>query len=607
VCGIAGFFGQRALPTSTIEAITGSLRKRGPDARHLQGWDADWRESGSPCNALIHTRLSIRDLRGIADQPMSNSSRDVWVCYNGEVYDWEQWRAELDSRGYSFRTSSDTEFILHAYQAWGLDKMLSRLRGMFALAILDLRKHKLYLVRDRLGLKPLLYHHHGGGFAFASLIRALLPALPAGRRRLCRSAIDAYLAHRYIPAPLSILEGVRRLENGNYLEYDLHSGALEKVAYWQPQPGSADAGETLRQAVNMRTVSDRPAGVLLSGGIDSSIIASLLKSSEIGRLTAFTARFQGSAMDESVIAARTARRLQLEHHIVDIPAEIDDARFSRIVADLDDPFADPSSFPMWHLAEAVSREAKVVLSGDGGDELFAGYKRYRKHLRSSWRRGLRLPGSPFACRGKNAKIWAELRTSWPQAYSLRFSGFSFPQRAAVLNGVPQRQVYWRNLEQSTSAAEPLDMLLQIDMDNTLPEYILRKGDLCTMAHGLEMRCPLLDHEYYQQVLALPREQRFSRPAKLALKPLAPLLDDLFSLKKRGFNPPLDGWLKHSWRRRYEQLGKRLEEASRGVIKGGAVDELVTLYVHGDESLAERVLQLLILDESLAQLIALGAE
>lgn len=607
MCGIAGFFGQRTLAAGNIEAITAALQKRGPDARHLQGWDADWRESASPSNALIHTRLSIRDLRGIADQPMSNSSRDVWICYNGEVYDWEQWAAELESRGYSFRTSSDTEFILHAYQAWGLEKMLPRLRGMFALAIIDLRKQKLYLVRDRLGLKPLLYCHHDSGFAFASLIRALLPALPAGRRRLCRSAIDAYLAHRYIPAPLTIIEGVQRLENGSYLEYDLRSGALEKVDYWHPRPGTANAGETLRQAVSMRTVSDRPAGVLLSGGIDSSIIASLLKSSEIGRLTAFTARFQGSAMDESEIAARTAGTLQLEHHIVDIPAEIDDAQFSRIVADLDDPFADPSSFPMWHLAKAVSREVKVVLSGDGGDELFAGYKRYRKHLRSSWRRGHRLPGSPFACRGKHAKIWAELRTPWPQAYNLRFSGFSFPQRAAVLNEAPLRRVYWRNLAQSTRAAEPLDTLLQIDMDNTLPEYILRKGDLCTMAHGLEMRCPLLDHEYYQQVLALPREQRFTQPAKLSLKPLAPLLDDLFRLKKRGFNPPLDGWLKNSWSGRHHQLGKRLEEASRGLINGGAVDELVTLYMHGEGSLAERLLQLLILDESLAQLIALGAE
>jgi asparagine synthase (glutamine-hydrolysing) len=607
MCGIAGFFGQRIIPVSSIKKITSALQHRGPDTQHLQGWNQTWEPTGTPCNALIHTRLSIRDLREIADQPMSNSDGDVWICYNGEVYDWEQWLPELESLGYVFHTSSDTEFILHAYQAWGIDKMLSRLRGMFAIAILDLRQQRLFLIRDRIGLKPVLYYHSDGEFAFSSLIRALLPWLPDGHRRLSGEAIDAYLTHRYIPAPLSIIDGVQRLENGCMLEYQLQSRELSKRQYWNPQQKPGEADEILHHSIDIRTVSDRPAGLLLSGGIDSSVIASCLQARDRSRLIAFTARFKGSSMDESEIAERTAKKLKLEHHIVDIPSEIDNDQFSRIVADLDDPFADPSSFPMWYLAEAVSKEIKVVLSGDGGDELFAGYKRYNKHLRSSWRRGITLPGSPFACRGKHAKLWAELRSPWLNSYNLRFSGFSYPQRAGLLSSHPARQVYWRNMEKAASLSKPIDKLLSIDMDNTLAEYILRKGDLCTMAHGLEMRCPLLDHEFYQQVLAMPREQRFTKPAKLALLPFAPQLDELFKLKKRGFNPPLDRWLQSSWKMRYRNLGKRLQQASNKFIDGKAVDSFVKLYLDGEYSLAEQILQLLILDESLQQLIDLGAE
>ncbi len=607
MCGIAGFFGQRRIPASSIKKISSALQRRGPDAQHLQGWDQTWKQTATPCNALIHTRLSIRDLRNIADQPMSNSDGDVWICYNGEVYDWEQWLPELKSLGYDFRTSSDTEFILHAYLAWGVDGMLSRLRGMFAIALLDLRQQKLFLIRDRLGLKPILYYHRRGEFAFSSLVRALLPWLPDGHRRLSGDAIDAYLTHRYIPAPLSIIDGVQRLENGCLLEYQLQSGELKKLQYWNPQQKPGEADKILHHAIDIRTVSDRPVGILLSGGIDSSVIASCLTSRDSRRLTAFTARFKGSTMDESEIAQCTAEKLNIEHHIIDIPSEIDNSQFSRIVADLDDPFADPSSFPMWYLAEAVSREVKVVLSGDGGDELFAGYKRYNKHLRSSWRRNITLPGSPFDCHGKNAKLWSELRSPWLQSYNLRFSGFSYPQRAGILSGHPAQHVYWRNMKKAGSQAEPIDQLLSIDMDNTLPEYILRKGDLCTMAHGLEMRCPLLDHEFYQQVLGMPHNQRFTKPAKLALMPFAPLLGDLFRLKKRGFNPPLDQWLQSSWKMRYKNLGKRLQEASNNLLDGEAVDSFVKLYLGGEKSLAERILQLLILDESLQQLIHLGAE
>lgn len=615
MCGIAGFFGTRHLPEAAQQAMLDALAQRGPDAQHIQSWDNNWSKPNDrqhSSNALIHTRLSIRDLREVADQPMGNhidpQSSDIWICYNGEVYGWEPLRAELEALHGPFQTTGDTEFILRAYQAWGLD-MLPKLRGMFAIAILDLRKQKLYLIRDRMGLKPILYWHDSANkeFAFASVVRGLLPYLPKGQKTLSTKAIDAFLTHRYIPAPLSIIDGVQRLENGHYLEYDLNSSELNKQQYWFPQdqPSSRDTtlGETLDQAVNIRTVSDRPLGLFLSGGIDSTVLASRLKHAGNTDLTCYTARFKGSSLDESEVAERSAKKLGLRHRNIDVPHDIDDAQFARIVADLDDPFADPSSFPMWYLSQAASREVKVVLGGDGGDEIFAGYKRYNKHLRTRWRHHWRLPGSPF---NTDNKLVAELRSPWLQAYSQRFSGFSFPQRRQILNKTPRRHTWWRGL-QTASKAPALDALLSIDRDNTLPEYILRKGDLCTMAHGLEMRCPLLDHAFFQQVQGLPSQQRYTQPAKLALKPWAEPVSEVFELKKRGFNPPLKHWLRNCWQARYLGLGERLQQRSSDTLDATSTDAFVQRYLDGEESLAERILQLLILDESLGQLIALGAQ
>lgn len=610
MCGIGGFFGNRPMALAQTDAMLAALAGRGPDAQHMQGWDQNWNNTETaPSNALIHARLSIRDLSHNADQPMGNENGDVWICYNGEVYGWEPLREDMQQEGHVFHTSSDTEFILHAYQKWGLD-MLPKLRGMFAIAILDKRINKLFLIRDRMGLKPLLYWHQQGdsrGFGFSSLIRGLLPYLPQGQRRLSDQAIDAYLAHRYIPAPLSIIDGVQRLENGHYLELDLNDWSLNKQAYWFPESEHGSFGDTLDEAIDLRTVSDRPVGLFLSGGIDSTVLASRLTAAGHSNITCFTARFSGSELDESRVAVNSASKLGMPHVNVDIPKDIDDTAFARIVSDLDDPFADPSSFPMWYLSEAASREVKVVLGGDGGDELFAGYKRYHKHLRSQWRRGWKLPGNPFKAKdSKNGKLISELKAPWIDAYALRFSGFTFAQRANVWKQTPYSTTYWRDV-QSKPDQPALHTLLQVDLNNYLPEYILRKGDLCTMAHGLEMRCPLIDQDLYQQILALPEEKRFTTPAKQIFKPFAAPVDDVFRLKKRGFNPPLKHWLRACWQGRYRGLGTRLEQLTANRIQGRHIDDLVHQYLEGNESLAERILQLLILDESLTQLVALGAE
>ena len=608
MCGIAGFFSAEPKAPTVADRMLEQLRRRGPDARHAVTWDAEFRPvSGAPVfNALLHARLSIIDPRPEADQPMVNAAGDIWICYNGEVYDWAGHAEELRARGAVFRTRSDTEFILHAYEAWG-DACLDRLRGMFAFAILDLRRRRVFLARDRLGLKPLIYTLHDGNLAFGSTVRSVLPFLPAQRRAFSADAIDAYLAHRYIPAPGTVIEGVQRLENAHCMSFDLDTRRLQKRCYWEPKPRAADWLQTLDAAVAMRTTADRPVGVFLSSGIDSSVIAARL--ARLGRqdLQTFTAAFPGSSMDESPVAAQIAQQLGFPNHPVVVPDTVA-TDFSRIVADLDEPFADPSSVPTWYLARETTQHVKVVLGGDGGDELLAGYKRVGRHLRSRWRRGLRVPGLPVTptLAPKGANKWlTEFGTDWLQAYSLRFSGFTPGQRRFLQPGrADLPATHWRI--PAVTDRSPTMALLEVDRLNYLPEYVLRKADLCTMAHGLELRAPLLDHPFVESIFAVSEAQRFTRPAKRLLQPACAELDglQLFDRKKRGFNPPLARWLRDDLADRFDGLGTRLAAATDGQLSATAIDQLSRTYRNGQESLAEQVLQLIVLDESLRQLIAL---
>lgn len=606
MCGIAGFFQQQAATPSAVSAMLAALRRRGPDAEHVVGWNvAGQRNDAQPDVALIHTRLAIMDPRPEADQPFSNDDGSVWLCYNGEVYDWQQHAEELKTQGVQFKTHADTEFILRGYEAWGLEGLLPKLRGMFAFAILDWNKREVFLVRDRMGLKPLVYTTANGGLAFGSLVRSVLPAVPKAERQFSAESIDAYLAHRYIPAPRTIFQNIHRLENAHYLHYRLDTQQLTKHCYWHAEPKRADWKTELDTAIRIRTVADRPLGVFLSGGIDSSTIACRLKEQGFGRLHTFSAAFPGSPLDESPLAKEIADTLGLPNQAIPVPLTIA-KDFEQIIADLDEPFADPSSFPTWYLAQATTQHVKVVLGGDGGDELLGGYKRLGKHLRTSWRRLLRLPLPRMAdMAGKGwCKIVEELRLNWLEAYSLRFSGMTPGQRAFLQPGLKAPSVtYWRYPSiDALNRLPPLKQLLAVDLYNYLPEYILRKGDLCTMAHGLELRAPLLDHVWAERVMALPDNERFTQPAKKLFASVTQRLAalDLFHIKKRGFNPPLQPWLKEDLQERFAGLGQRLQELTQGQINAERVQRFVAEY-RNRPALAEQMLQLLILDASLSQL------
>ncbi len=583
-----------------------ALRRRGPDAEHVVGWNAQGqRKDTEPDVGFIHTRLAIMDPRPEADQPFSNDDGSVWLCYNGEVYDWQQHAEQLKAGGVQFKTRADTEFILRGYEAWGLEGLLPKLRGMFAFAILDWNKREVFLVRDRMGLKPLVYSTANGGLAFGSLVRSVLPVVSVDQRQFSAESIDAYLAHRYIPAPRTIFQNIHRLENAHYLHYRLDTQELTKHCYWQPHAQPGDWQAELDTAIRIRTVADRPLGVFLSGGIDSSTIACRLKEQGFNQLHTFSAAFPNSALDESPIARQIADTLGLPNQAIPVPLTIA-KDFEQIIADLDEPFADPSSFPTWYLAQATTQHVKVVLGGDGGDELLGGYKRLGKHLRTSWRRLLRLPLPRMAdMAGKGwRKIVEELRLNWLEAYSLRFSGMTPGQRAFLQPGLKAPSVtYWRYPSIDTlNRLPPLKQLLAVDLYNYLPEYILRKGDLCTMSHGLELRAPLLDHVWAERVMALPDNERFTQPAKKLFASVTQRLAalDLFNIKKRGFNPPLQPWLKEDLHERFAGLGQRLQALTQGQINAERVERFIAEY-RNRPALAEQVLQLLILDASLSQL------
>lgn len=604
MCGIAGIFSHSVINNSAIEQAQMSLYSRGPDAQSHLSWDAE----GNLCrdggvSVLIHTRLSVRDLNPRANQPISDASGKVWICYNGEVYDWENDKLSLLAEGYEFYTTSDTEYILNAYLRDGID-CLTYLRGMFSFCIFDMRINKAFLCRDRMGQKPMYYSCQNGLMAFGSSFKSVWSLLEGKEKTLNQEAIDAFLAHRYIPAPQTLCTEICKLENGYCLEWDLEKKLLKKTLYWQPvQAGHQDWQQTFLESVNIRTVSDRPVGVFLSGGIDSTAIASVLVQQGHDDITAFTASFSDSRFDESAAAKQTAQDLGLPIMEIPVPLDVELSLFDQIVDDLDEPFADPSAFPTWLLCRETSKHVTVVLGGDGGDELFAGYKRYKKHLKSSWRGSVSLMGSPFKGRdSKSGKVLSELKMAWLDAYSLRFSGFTPVQRARLLTGLENKKsVYWRKSQFWNEAERnPLKQMLATDYGNYLPEYILKKGDLCSMAHGLELRCPFMDHHLFASISAMKDKERFSLPAKQALSKVSLQVEKVAHLKKKGFNPPLTRWLRESWAKRYQGIGGRLAENSQGVISAGTAQMMVDEYLEGRENLAERVLQLLILDRVLSR-------
>lgn len=536
-----------------------ALAHRGPD--HAGQWWSPDRRVG-----LAQRRLAIVDLSENGQQPMLDRRRRLAISFNGEIYNFRDLREELRQKGVTFTTQTDTEVILKAYDAWGIG-MLDRLEGMFAFALHDIDQAKLHLARDRAGEKPLYIHRGSGVLRFASELKGLL-ADPAMPRRINPQALDCYLAAGFVPGSLCMLEGYEKLLPAHAMEFDLRSGRTQTWSYWSP-PGLTDTAappealvdefhDLLKTSVARQMVADVPVGVLLSGGIDSSLIAAMAANGTRTTKT-FTIRFPGHRnLDETAHARLVAQYLQTDH--VELEARPEDAfdLLPFLAAQFDEPLGDSSLIPTYLVSRLVRQHCTVALGGDGGDELFAGYDHHRAHLGHA--QGLAMLPSPVRrLLGHLAEQWmpvgARGRNHLRMLATDRHSGLPYiaphfdrriRQRLTEkpLPPVSAEQVMLRS---TISCSDPVQSATRTDFQRYLPDDILVKVDRASMACGLEMRAPFLDRPMLD--FAFGRvPSRFKADAsggKLLPKRLAEQLfpPEFDRQRKQGFSIPLGAWLR----------------------------------------------------------------
>ena len=563
MCGIVGYAGiSGAVDERLVVAMRDRLEHRGPDGAGI--WSA---ADGSV--VLGHRRLAILDLSETGAQPMLTSDRRLAITFNGEIYNHAELRAELATSGAQFVGRSDTEVLLAAYRAWG-ERCVSRLRGMFAFAIYDSESRSLFMARDRAGEKPLYWARHRGGLVFASELKALL-ADPEFRPRMGAEGLAYYLALGYVPANLCILAGVHKLMPAHHLTWRLGAPAPTITRYWDlpdPQPEAQAPADgrlvdeleaALTASIREQLVADVPVAVLLSGGVDSSVVTAIAARVSAAPVRTFTIGIPGDPeLDESAYARRVARHFATDH--VELP--LDSASVSLIqtlARQYDEPIADSSMIPTYLLARTVGRHCKVVLGGDGGDELFGGYHSYQSLLRLAHIRGL-LPSFartfaariasalPIGTRGRNAVM--SLRGSVADGIGQLPLWYTDSDVARVSPWL-QRQndhaapAHWRSGLVQESRGLP-GAAMAADFRSYLPEDILVKVDRAAMLCSLEVRAPYLDCRVIEFAFrAVPNSARVTPgDRKILLKSLAKRLlpGDLDIDRKQGFEIPIWTWL-----------------------------------------------------------------
>lgn len=588
MCGIAGFEARGDGDHAVAQALATAVASRGPDG----AWSID-----RPGTWLVQTRLAVIDLSPAVEYPMPNESGDLWLLYNGEVYNHGALRSELEARGHRFSTRCDAEVVVHGYEEWG-DGLFGRLNGMFAIALLDERNRELVLARDRFGIKPLVRTTRGR-FAFASTATALLRA-GLCEPRVDEQAIREFLALHYVPPPYTGLRDVMEVEPGTILRR--RPDGVESTVRWAPpvfaeeaEAASTDAVESaLRGAVERQLVADVDVGVFLSGGIDSSLVLSF--AAELGaRPRAFTVSFPGFGdYDESSVAAIAAEHYGVPHHVVPFDSSFTEA-LEGVATAFDQPFADASAIPTLALAEFASKRVRVALSGTGGDDLFAGYYRHRAHkLRPLL---AHVPGSLVErVRGGTGRSGDERRSG---AALMR----SYARRLASAGGQDDVAQYLQLVGGATSAAGLCAVRLELDprtvvgglalrhgleagapgsvlrrlqefeLATYLPGDLLRKEDRATMAVGLEARVPLLDDAVVKVAAGMRDAQKIGwTSGKRVLRELARrrLPRTLASARKRGFAFPLSALLHGPWR---AEAADWLASQDGGLVDGAAAAQL----------------------------------
>ena len=585
------------------------IRHRGPDDEGLHA------EAGV---ALGMRRLSIIDL-STGHQPIHNEDETVWVVFNGEIYNYRELRRELEGAGHRFYTSSDTETIVHAYEEWG-PEAFARLRGMFGIALWDRRTRTLLLARDRAGIKPLHYAVTGGRLYFGSELKSLLAA-GAVSRDIDLQALDHYLSFLYTPRDRSIFKGVEKLPPGHYLTWK--DGRLEVSQYWQigasetftgtPAEAASALGDVLADAVAAHMVSDVPLGAFLSGGVDSSVVVGLMARASSRPVKTFSIGFDEPQFDELEHARTVAAHFGTDHHeFVVRPDGL--SILDRLIAHFDEPFADSSAIPTWYVSEMARRHVTVVLSGDGGDELFGGYDRYLPHERVARFDRLPLPGKrqlagalwpllPHGARGKNFLRHVSRGEDGRYLDAIAFfqpdekAALFTPEARRALGETAAEQVLARHFDRFAALPAHARMM-RFDFETYLPEDVLTKVDRMSMAHSIESRVPLLDNHVIDFAATLPSSLKIAHGRrKHVLKEAARTLlpPGILDRRKQGFGVPLGVWFRGGLTDVFSDVLRSPTTRQRGYFETRFVDRIVHEHLSGRRDHTLRLWQLLVFE------------
>ena len=553
MCGIVGLVDQKKnINENILEQMTRALIHRGPDD---EGYHID-RNIG-----LGHRRLSIIDLSQNAKQPMTNEDQLIWIVFNGEFYNFQEYKQILLDNNHKLISNSDTEIIVHLYEEYGIEKTLSLMNGMFTFGILDKKKQKIFLTRDRLGIKPCYYYFKDDIFAFCSEIKPLF-YIPGFEKKISIKSLAESFTYGYIPEPNSVFDQVYKLEPGTYLEYDIKSNHYKLVRYWDVSPqNQSNLSENeyldkldflLKDAVKLRLISDVPLGVFLSGGIDSTLITAYMSELNDNKPNTFSIGFEHAEFDELDWAKQAATKLKTEHHekIVKIN-EFDILK--KLVYYYDEPFYDDSNIPTYYVSETARKNITVVLSGDGGDETFFGYSRYNEITSSQ---------SPVA-----SNLWLKLVKMFYLVYPATVKGKNFLRRKSntvfqeysdkmkmmldhYINKLFSGSVDFNNrllldyLEKYKDFGD--NSFALADLKTYLPMDILTKVDRASMAVSLETRVPFLDHRLVEFSANVPIHFKYkNRITKYLLKKLLKekfqFNQEFINRPKKGFAPPIVHW------------------------------------------------------------------
>ena len=583
MCGISGVVG-REDSELLVAKMNADLAGRGPDAEGLESWPAAHTSFG-------HRRLSILDLSDLGRQPMLAPDREIGLVFNGAVYNFHELRRDLESAGFHFKSNSDTEVILHGYKAWGIDKLVSRMRGMFAIAIWDHRLRKLFLLRDRLGVKPLVYALQGKTLAFASTVRALASA-GFGEGGVDPKAVAEFFEFGFITEARTIYTGIHKVPPATILEFS--DGKLSERVYWQEataRPSGAISFEDAIQeterlfleAVKLRLEADVPVGALLSGGVDSSLVCWAIAKLG-GNIKAFTVGTPGDPWDETPDAVATARQLGIAHEIVDMRSG-DEPDLGDLIDAYGEPFPCASALGMLRVSKAIKPSATVLLTGDGGDDCFLGYPEHKNFYLAQKvaQKGI-LPWFWKAKGGRRDHLPERFRRA---AHFLDYASGGLGAVIGIHDGLPRyhehgllgpllagARVDQRNTPVTPESAQTIlgDYISYARMHRFVGEY-LTKVDGGAMRYALEARSPFLDQELWNFAQSLPYDVRLrGGTLKAVLREISRrrIGERVAKGKKRGFSIPVGRWLAGRWRPHFEELLRDSHAAREGWIDAAAV-------------------------------------